>query len=480
MNHPFLRTQCEWFLQRPDKERFQKIQRVIGRLRITAYDPHTIREITRGDPVSQGEFWLGYDPKTQLPVTLHLNDIFKHMIFMAGTGGGKTTLLRVLVSQLLQGGINVVIFQKKRQQFENLQTETGPIFTTFHVDELRLSLFETRDTQNFNRRCQMAVSPIHEIWELQNSIGFLSEATNRMASHWPEERIRKEGFPTLHDLRNELNQLSGVKPHQKKYIDSAENILRWLWEESNLFRARKGMYESIRDHPTIVNYDDGQVKRMKLVLMHLADRFVEENQDRPDREKRSWLFVLDDALEFVENQQRDRIDPVINKINLTRENQLGFLFAFQTIAKVEPRYLTSVETKVAGCTKNYEEAIAITHLLGIREECAMDISLFQPGQFILNSPGSYGSVKFQGVPFEHPHIEDWQEWERENEVRTLCPVDRDHGDHRCRLPDLSRRTENRVRERRYYSAHHRGDCDIFSAAQSGFSTPATAPLYPVR
>ncbi len=423
INHPaaknnnYLLIKAKQFMRKPSLAIFKKIIKYAQRLNLFGYDPNLIRPIVRNDPVTFGEIFLGVDMKTQEPCALNRFDIVRHLAILAGTGAGKSTLLRHLCMQLLCHGVNLTIFQKKRNQFENVVGERGPIFTTFFWDELRLSLFESSNYQNLPRWFQAAVSPIHEIFSLQNSIGFLVEAVNILSCKWPPERIRKQGFPTIRDLQEVLNQVPGVKPHQKKYIDSAESVLRRLWSQNKVFHARQGMYESMRDRPTIVNYGDGQVKEIKLIITHLADRFILDNQDLPEREKKFWVFIIDDAQEFMEKHSGDRIDSVANKINLTRENQLGFVMAFHTLDGVDPKYITSIENKITGYTKNFNMAISMTHLLGIRTENANKIAMLQEGQFIISSTSSQGAVMFQGFPFEHPDIVDKPEWDQQNEER---------------------------------------------------------------
>ena len=177
------------------------------------------------------------------------------------------------------------------------------------------------------------------------------------------------------------------------------------------------MYEQLCNHPTVILYSDGQVHIVELVIIHLADRFVQDNERRKPEDKQFWFIVIDDAQEILEARGSNRLPPLINKLNLTRENRLGFVFSFHSVKKIEPRFLSSGSTRIMGHTPDHNEAVFITKALGIRPEYAAQISLLSPGQFILRSPSSYGAVSFQGYQFESPYPDHIAQWRQDNEKR---------------------------------------------------------------
>ena len=193
-SNPALQTYIRSFQLHPTPVIYNKITDLWNRLGHEQFDPHDVRKVESNDPVTHGDIALGVDRQTRQIVSLLLLDMVNHLLIKAEHGGGKTTLQRTIISQLVRAGYPVLVFQKKTNQFEFLKDDRGYCFTTFYLDELRLPLFETNCLDQFHRWLHQAVTPISEVFELQFSRGILATAINEMGRQWPGERIEKRDF----------------------------------------------------------------------------------------------------------------------------------------------------------------------------------------------------------------------------------------------------------------------------------------------
>ncbi|MEW6238577.1 MAG: hypothetical protein AB1656_24595 [Candidatus Omnitrophota bacterium] len=267
--------------------------------------PGQIRSVTRCDPVSTGEILIGYDCRSAFPVALRMQDFFQHVIVVGVPGSGKTNLLKILLSALLQFSIPFLAFQKKLNQFEHLRQEPDKAVTLFHLDEIRDAFFETEDAAHLHRAFEIPLTLAHELYGKQDSRAFSYKALQRLLAQWPPERILREGYPTVLDL---IHALREIDPQEKRspLYQSILNTWQWIWIKNPVFHARRGMYSTIRSHATAVLYSNGEEHLVWLLAFLTASRLIQENNPLPPERKSPFFLIADDVQELIENKEHSR------------------------------------------------------------------------------------------------------------------------------------------------------------------------------
>ncbi len=415
-----LRNLCKYFLMDPLEGLFHTILECVNDLGINTWaSPRELRVVQKDDLLTQGLLPFARDKQSKIPITLHEYDLFQNLLLIGDVHAGKTTTLRDIVMQLVDLGVNVLVFQKKRHQFEYLQSRLGREFTLFNLRDIRSPFFDAGPELDPMDRFDLYdrnLDHLTQIMSMEHSRSIAAQGLKVMFRQWPEERIQREGHPTLIDLIKCIDSLQ-VEAERRKLKSSILNVLWWLWDKNCIYHARQGMYVVIRDYPTIIRYGDGQDYEVLMLCMLFIERFVHENDILPPDQMRKVVIIFDDAQELINQTYSGRLPVLVQKLNLLRESWLGVILAFQTIEGADQRILTSVGNRLIGSNKDHGEAVRLVESLGLHPSYADMVLSLQPGQFLMRTPSSEGAVAIQVHPFDYSKNINREQWQCENKIR---------------------------------------------------------------
>lgn len=395
--------------QKPSEGQIKRILKLIDLYVGEATDPRHLRQISRMDPLSHGEIPVGFCPQTRVQIYSHLKTLFRNMLIIGVPNSGKTTWLRYMLDIFTRMHIPFLVFQKKINQFEHLDSSFLLPVTFFRLHQIRDSFFENQIGDDFDWAMEKPINLIHDLFERQDSRYLTFKALRILKDKFHSKNMN----PNIQDFIEVLETLP-ERTRDAKVFASIHRIFKWLWEKNDVFHAQKSMYETMKRSGTVIQYQMGEEHLVWLLAFLTADRLILENDPLPLEKKQPFFIIIDDAQELLENKRSTRLPPFVNYLNMTRENQVGVFLSFQTITGVEPQALTSVGNFVFGRTHNHEEAKILTRILGLKPEYSVWLTQLLPGQFFLKTPNSNGVVQLQG-PFVDANIpDDRNAWVIEN------------------------------------------------------------------
>jgi DNA-binding MarR family transcriptional regulator len=211
-------------------------------------------------------------------------------------------------------------------------------------------------------------------------------------------------------------QNEGAKKDPRLYR-SIFTVWETLWDETEVFRAQKGMYSALRNHPTVVQYDVSEEQLAWIVILLQVNRVLVENNRLPPENKKPFLVLVDDAQDMVKVNRDTRIAPFINYMNIGRENLCSIFLSFQTTHEINEQLLASAGTLILGRLPNGEEALRMTRILGLDRSYAHILQTLPSGQFLLRTPSSNGVFMLQTEMFDASFPTNLEQWEQENHRR---------------------------------------------------------------
>jgi hypothetical protein len=254
---------------------------------------------------ADGEIRLGTVDRTGIPFGLNLNELAEHTLITGRAGAGKTTLIYIILSRLIELGIPFWAFDFK-QDYRHL-AKTGKVlvfdYSTFTFNPLRppAGVEPHLWMQAFsNVFCQV-------YWLLSGSKAIILEHVNRLYTDYGVFS-GKDVYPTFHDL---LESLRGHKPtrtygREAGFVESAQNrASECLLSLGKMLSCDKGF--SIEDLLTrnIVFELEGMLAENQAFLLNIILRYVFLYRiSNSQRGRLQHVFLFDEA-KSVYSRQRE-------------------------------------------------------------------------------------------------------------------------------------------------------------------------------
>jgi len=155
--------------------------------------------------ISEGDIEIGRTLEGNLPVRLKLPELLRHLAVVGMTGFGKTAFLIRLISQLIECGISVVIFDKKGRQFRGLQAMFPDKVLIFTVGKDAFLNFNAWPSGVNKEGYLSRISDIRSrVFERHDSIAVYNHNINNLfmladenRHKFPSEFEVSEGFKTM-------------------------------------------------------------------------------------------------------------------------------------------------------------------------------------------------------------------------------------------------------------------------------------------
>ena len=331
--------------------------------------PNPFEPNPTGDAVD-GDLKLGTVMHSGVPFGLNLDELGEHTLITGRAGAGKTTLIYIILTQLLQQGIPFWAFDFK-QDYRHL-AKTGQVLVfdweTFCFNPLRPPLGVNPQVwmQAFtNVFCQV-------YWLLSGTEGVILEQVNKLYTDYGVFS-GKDVYPTMFDLYESLKgyHLDRQYGRTAGFLESAMNrVNKCLISIANVFNYDKGF--SIEEFLTknVVFEMEGFLIENQTFLLNIILRYV--FQYRISNNQRSGLkhvFLFDEAKsvyskerEFTKELGVSEIAQFTSKI---REFGEGLIVADQMPTKLADSIKANVYTVICMSQSGGPNLTEMSRALGL-------------------------------------------------------------------------------------------------------------------
>lgn len=342
------------------------------KLKVAKLFPNPFEPNPTNDAVD-GELKLGIVRHSGASFGLNLDEIGEHTLITGRAGAGKTTLIYIILTQLLQHGIPFWAFDFK-QDYRHL-AKTGQVLVfdweTFCFNPLRPPLGVNPQVwmQAFtNVFCQV-------YWLLSGTEGVILEQVNKLYTDYGVFS-GKDVYPTMFDLYESLKgyHLDRQYGRTAGFLESAMNrVNKCLISIANVFNYDKGF--SIEEFLTknVVFEMEGFLIENQAFLLNIILRYV--FQYRISNNQRSGLkhvFLFDEAKsvyskerEFTKELGISEITQFTSKI---REFGEGLVVADQMPAQLANSIKSNVYTTICMSQSGGMNLLEMSRALGLNGE----------------------------------------------------------------------------------------------------------------
>ncbi len=330
----------------------------------------------------QGELDLGVIPHHGHSFSANIESINKHWLCLGKTGGGKTTLIRNALLQILQqpDPPKITLIERKQEY-----TELLSVCPDMHVlDSKHLAFNPLRPPSGIKTAQWIGIFTeimvnFMDIREASSS--FIMDHALRLISN-----MKKEGrYPTLGDLRAFIYQ-QPYKPFSKNG-QQKETVLNRL---NDLLNSLPAMFESDREtdieklissHCLILLHDitHGTIQNFVISLL-IAQSFLYRKIHCGLQNRLEHIFVLDEAASLFRRRDevKDHVSFINDVIKTARGYGFGFIAASQMATDLSHALLANSGTRMmVGGFGRTEDIDVFLRLRGCSPE---------QRQYVLNHP----------------------------------------------------------------------------------------------
>ncbi len=350
---------------------------VLERVRPALIKKALIRDPFAPNPTGNdidGIIKIGKVRNTDAPFGLNLDELCQHTLITGRSGAGKTTLIYIILIQLLQHGIPFWAFDFK-QDYRHL-AKTGKVlvfdYENFRFNPLRPPLGVNPHIwmQSFtNVFCQA-------YWLLSGTDGVILEHVNRLYNDYGVYS-GSDVYPTMLDLYESLKRYH--KPDKNygrgfNYLESAQNrVGKDLISFSKMFDCDKGYsIEELLNKNVVFELEglntDNQRFLLTILLRYVLEYRIANNQ----RGKLRHLFLFDEA-KIVYSREREfskelGTSEIAQFTSQIREFGEGLIVADQMPTKLADSIKANVYTIICMSQSGGQSLMEMSRAIGLNRE----------------------------------------------------------------------------------------------------------------
>jgi len=324
--------------------------------------------------LSRGGICIGYlAQREDMPICIEPNSLFRHVMIVGSTGGGKSTTASIIAASAANEGFNVIVFD-------------------WHGEYLSLIGGRVRNVE--------VVNPVEKSTDLlaiedllvNEPLAFIEILESSLELTPAQAHILEEAVEILRERRKWSGSVFDVLVD---LIESSPVSARWMIEsKESLIRKMKPLtsrYTRIRLDPSgAVNSRKGQVTIIDLSSIHnLRARRVVANlmirtavfKAQNDMIDKPVLIVVDEAHNVFEKDS-----PLSKLIGEVRKWSIGFVIVTQTPSLIPSVVLKNTNTKIVHVLKSQKDLSAVIPFIGFSGKLVRTITALKPGEAILIAP----------------------------------------------------------------------------------------------
>ena len=320
-----------------------------------------------------GELKLGSMPHFDFPYEVNLQMLVKHLLILGQTGGGKTTVIKNLLLQILQlpDSPKLMILERKQEFTELLNLAPG----MHALDAASLAFNPLRPPEGIEQNKWLGIFTeclVNYLDIREASSSFLMDHALRLI----EREKKKDKFPTLGDLRTFI---AGINyPAISKEGQQKGTVLNRL---NDLFMHFPAMFSStnqadigklIDSHCLILMHDitHSTVQNFLMSLL-MAQMFLYSKLTRGLQTSLQNLIVFDEASGLFrrETEKKDHVSFIADLVQTARGYGIGLIAASQYSTDLAHSLLANCGTRMmVGNFGRTEDTDAFLRLRGCTPE----------------------------------------------------------------------------------------------------------------
>ncbi|VGO13902.1 hypothetical protein PDESU_02459 [Pontiella desulfatans] len=304
--------------------------------------PHNQQEVS-------GDLHLGYLPQNGFPYGISIQQLIYHLLVLGRTGGGKTTLIRHLLHQLVQNipDIKLLILERKQEYTDLLNLSPEP-FHVLDVKRLRFNVLKPPPGVPLHMWLSVFTQMLTNYMDIRiASSGFLLELALDLIAD-------SEGsFPSLRDLHNHIKKqkykpASTMARHQETVLIRLSALLNML---PGVFDSGNGL--DIRDilanHTLFLLHDIPHLAMQNFMFsLIMAQAFFYRTMVEGHQPSLRNLMVLDEASAlFRRSDEIKENDSYLSyMVSQARGYGIGLIAAGQSSTDLSHTLLANTGTKI--------------------------------------------------------------------------------------------------------------------------------------
>ncbi|MDH3346518.1 MAG: DUF87 domain-containing protein [Desulfobulbaceae bacterium] len=371
-------------------------------------------------------------------ITLPLSDLTRHTVIFAGSGSGKTVLIRRLVEEAALAGIPSLVLDGANDlsQLGTPWPETPDEWS--ESDKEQASRYHEQVetivwTPGREKGNPLILNPIPDLSavmddpdELNLAISMTSQGLRQIVAPGSPTSVRnknkigllssslrfftKQKMSTLDDL---MDLLSDLPPDASGGIDNAEKLAR---EMASLLRAETQTNTLLSQSgtaldPNILFGNDDKTRISVINLIGLPGLIVQQQfisqlamtlftwiKANPAKNKYGirGLLVIDEAKDFVpSNGTPSSKEPILRLAAQARKYGLGLILASQGPKSIDHNIVANCTTQIYGKTNSPTALKTVQDMLQDKGGSGKDVARLKIGQFFLTNEKHNVPIKIQ-------------------------------------------------------------------------------------
>lgn len=349
---PHVKNLMEWAQIDPDDSAITKLlqEALDEEGSIVQLNPDPFRPTMPHDPTAiTGQLQLGRLPQNGFEYGISIKQLIYHLLILGRNGGGKTTLIRHLLHQLVQNhpDIKLLILERKREYTDLLNSAAGP-FHVLDVKRLRFNLLKPPPGVPIHIWLSVFTQMMVNYMDIRIATsGFLLEHALELIGQYTGS------FPTLRTLHDYIKS-KGFKPassrarHQDTSVTRLAILLNML---PGVFDSENGI--DIRDilssHSLFLLHNIPSLSIQNFIFsLIMAQAFFYRTMVEGHQPSLRNLIVLDEALSlFRRSDEIKENDSYLSYIvSQARGYGMGLLTASQYSTDLSHALLANTGTKI--------------------------------------------------------------------------------------------------------------------------------------
>ncbi|MGE4489419.1 MAG: DUF87 domain-containing protein [Kiritimatiellales bacterium] len=308
------------------------------------------RTAPREDHHLSGGIELGTMPQFDFPYGINVEMLVKHLLILGMIGGGKTTVIKNLLQQILQlADPPKLMILERKQEFTELLNLTPDMHV---LDANTLAFNPLRPPPGIELNKWLGVfteTMINQLDIREASAGFIVEHTLRLV----EEQKNEGRFPTLRDLRAAIfQQKCPATSKNGNYKDTVLNRLDILASQLPAMFSSENqldMGKLMNNHCLILLHEitHSNVQNFLMSLL-MAQAFLYRKLTAGLQTSLTNLVVFDEASGLFrrEAEKKDHVPFIADLIQTARGYGIGLIAASQYSTDLAHSLLANADTRM--------------------------------------------------------------------------------------------------------------------------------------
>lgn len=326
--------------------------------------------------ISQGDIYVGHVLDDDIPFFLNLSEAAEHTLIVGRTRVGKTNLIYLIITYLIENGVNILAIDLK-QDYRHLQRLMPDLWVMrVGTSDFRYNPLEVHPGTDPRKAAQIKADVLsHAFGLLTGSKGYLYHAIDDLYQGFGVYD-GKNTFPTMQDLSEYLfsnkptNKYSPSAQYWDRVTHRVDTICRAMGETINCSKGYP--LQEILGHNVVVEIDNLIPEIQNWVVESFWTDIFLYQISNDHRGGLKYCFVMDEAnriFDFKSEKNLAVIVPVISDlVSKIGEFQIALLVSCQIPSLLNKSIRANTYAKILMKLSDGEDLRMIANTMGLSPE----------------------------------------------------------------------------------------------------------------